>query len=229
MALLKAALFDWDGTLFDSLRNTNFYNVVKKLGWTSDRKIEGSIEKPEYFGKSAQHIISDLFPGVTQEEIDLFHKVWNELDHENIGLLPGTLEILENLRLNEVKTGIISQRNGASLQKLVTKHNLRKFFSYDLIQGKDTWAYSKPDYRVFNWILYLLKEVGIKNPADKIIYIGDSLDDLYCTRQASIEFFGLETGPIQKERWIKEGLDADHIHEDLKSLNGWLVSRKYLN
>jgi len=228
MPRLKAILFDWDGTLFDSFNNTQFTNVAEKLGWPLPDNTLEILKSPANFGKGGTYIFKQFWPDKNKGEREIFFDEWVLADIVNLKLIPGALTLLHVLKNNGVVSGVVTLRRQKHILAFIRRNKLDGIIDPDLVQGFDGWKYAKPDPRVFDNIFKKLRAKGIDPEKDKTIYVGDSLGDIECTLQRSIEFIGLETGPMKKEDWIKAGLDQDHVIDRPINLLEWLLLREYI-
>lgn len=228
MPRLKAVLFDWDGTLYDSFGKIQFANVAKQLGWPLPDNALEILRSSAYFGKSGPHTFKLFWPDKSKEERKIFFDEWVLADMNNLKLITGALTLLHFLKNYGIVTGVVTLRRQKDILAFIRHNNLEGVIDPDFVQGSDGWKYTKPDPRVFDNIFKKLRARGIDPEKDKVIYVGDSLGDAECTLKCSIEFIGLETGPINREGWVKAGLDQDHVVDRPINLIEWLRLREYI-
>jgi phosphoglycolate phosphatase-like HAD superfamily hydrolase len=88
----------------------------------------------------------------------------------------------------------------------------KRFYNIDLtdefflLQGSDDEPAHKPDPRVFDRALELLKSKNISRT--QVMYVGDALMDYYAARDAGIGFMGIATGFVSQEQFGTEDAEA---------------------
>jgi putative hydrolase of the HAD superfamily len=83
----------------------------------------------------------------------------------------GIVEVLDFLRKNNIKTGILSNSmfSGNILGEELARHNLIQYFSF--VVASSDYGFRKPSPRIFNVVI---NKIGLR-PAD-IWFIGDKLE-----------------------------------------------------
>jgi len=203
---MYAVIFDADGVLLNStLHALTFYpQVAMKLGYgeVSEKKFL------TYWGKHWAMFLNILWPGMTIEEFDEMYKQCS-FHKEPIPQIEGAEEVLSFLdSQKEYFLGLVSSRTGKSLRKLLTRSGV-DLGHFNVIQAFDEFPYHKPDPRVFNRVLSLVKEERID--ISKVAYIGDTIDDLLAARGAGLQFFGVLTGAADEEAFLDAGLSKNRI------------------
>lgn len=224
--MLKAVLFDFDGTIYDSINNLQVVPAIKKLGWKVPDNAEETVKS--LFGYNGEVIMTTLFPNKTQEEKNLFLETWQNFDLENLKTFPGDVYVLQFLQKKDVHTGIVTHRWQEPLLKILRKNQLMRFFDPELIQGKGVWKHAKPDPRVFDNIFAKLSERGVDIEKDKIIYVGDSETDIMAAMNKRIEFVGVETGLMRKKDFLAKGVGPGNVLKIIHELPSWLERCEYL-
>lgn len=206
---LRAVIFDFDGTVLDSYRKSNFYKVAKLRGL----KVPAGQKFENYFGKTAAEIIRTFWPS---ENVEEFHRLWEEIDRTSPPpLVNGAREILDFLKEGLlVKTGILTQRRSTSLIPMLERLVLLAYFEHDLLQTIDLWPHKKPDPKAFENILKTL-ESRYEVTKQQVLYAGDTLDDWESAKGTGIRFVGVETGPLSRADWRAAGLESENIIPDI--------------
>jgi len=148
MNLKRGAIFDMDGTLFDTER-------IYQQAWTETADDFGLKRKPELgkavSGSSGEKIlltIPQFFPEVDANEY--FRRVVERVRREiekNLVIKAGVVEILTYLKENGVATAIASSTDTDAIIRNVKRKSLYKFF--DAIAGGDMVTDGKPAPDIF--------------------------------------------------------------------------------
>lgn len=173
----KNVVFDVDGTLINSeqmilksLQKALLEEGIKKT--TNDLKFVLGIP-----GKIA---LSRL---LIKNSVVIGEK-WNEymLDFSNeTTIFSGIIEVLDTLQSNGIKLGIITSKTKKEYEDDFMKFNLHKYF--DLVICADDTKKHKPDGEPME---KYLKIMNIKK--EDTIYIGDSVYDMQCAKNAEVDF-----------------------------------------
>ncbi len=133
----KGAIFDMDGTLFDSER-------IYKNAW---------LETVEYFGKdrgaeltkevsgaseaNCRKIIKNFYPDVDVDKFfDHVIETAEKIFEKGVDLMPGVVEILKFFEENGVKMAIASSSSHAVINRNIERADIKKYFTA-IISGDD--------------------------------------------------------------------------------------------
>jgi phosphoglycolate phosphatase len=198
----KAAVFDMDGTILDTLADLNA-SLNHALGACGHRcDFEGETTKA-FFGSGIRVAIRRAlaleqgFPEekldvigteeepelpVTEEEIERIRQVYSPhyQAHCNdvTGPYPGIPELLERLRNAGVKTAVVSNKPDAAVQKLA-EESFPGGFDYALGEAAGTARKPAPDM-----VMKCLARFGLA--PGEAVYIGDSEVDLQTAENAGL-------------------------------------------
>lgn len=139
MGKLKAALFDLDGTLFDTENQySEFWGNVGRKYRSDVPNFENIIK-----GSTLKRIYDNYFPDETlQQKITCQLDEWEEqMVYE---FVPGSLDFLRELRQNEVKCAVVTSSNIPKMTSVAKQ--IPEFNSlFDRILTSEDFAASKPD------------------------------------------------------------------------------------
>lgn len=200
MTAKKLCIFDFDGTLFDSIDDVVicFNKVLKEYDFPT-------LTREEYIpclGGNIDEIISKVLgKNSTPQNVETIKKVY--LDYYNSSKKEKTVpfsqssELLKTLQANGMLLAINSNRLTYSLNEFVEKY----FSDIDFIsiEGHNVGCPSKPD------------PFGVNNIMDKAnvcldeaVYIGDSITDIKTAQNAAIDCIIVKWGYGDEETFNHE-------------------------
>jgi HAD superfamily hydrolase (TIGR01509 family) len=193
MTRIRAALFDMDGTIFDS--KIDLGAVRRVLGLPRD-------------GRSFLAQLSDL-PRETRDK-GMAMLVEAEARGAADGvLLPGAAELIESLRARGVRCALVTNNSRASADAVLRRHPL----PFDLVLTRDDGA-AKPDPGIFSVALARLGATG-----REALAIGDGHLDLLAAYRAGVGEIILVSPPP----WVLDFIPEDIPHRraaDLREAQG---------
>lgn len=207
--MLKAILFDVDGTLLDT------ENFIYKA-------VEHTL-KTYGFNAPARHVMRSLmglslknFYGIVEPigDSELFHKTHTAYQKENIKLchaFPGVVETLEKLKKKGLKLALVTSRHQDTLEDSLKHTQIYDFFDV-MISADDVKAH-KPDPE---GIIRALKILGL-DPQD-VVYVGDTKYDVQAGRTAGVETVAVTYGFGENLEKESPNHLIDHFPDLLKVL-----------
>ncbi|AHX11810.1 HAD hydrolase, IA, variant 1 family protein [Neorickettsia helminthoeca str. Oregon] len=111
----------------------------------------------------------------------------NYLRHESIQsiqdirIFPGFVELLDYINENGIFTGIVSNKSGELLRKEIEALGLTN--NFDVAVGSGDTDQDKPSAKP---LLYALSGSGISPSENDVTFIGDSIIDMECAKNASV-------------------------------------------
>lgn len=187
----KAALFDLDGTLVDTIedlgRATAYvlesYGVEPKWTVADYRAFVGNGAK-KLLDRAFEHKLSD---DELVKALDLFREKYNELLLDHAHIYDGITDALNTLKGWGVKLAVVTNKPHQSAVKMVESLFGKTFF--DVIIGATEDTPKKPDPYTAK---LALEKLGCK--ADEAIFFGDSDVDVYTAKNAGAEAVGCSWG-----------------------------------
>lgn len=205
--MIKAVLFDLDGTLVNSLADladsTN--SALEKSGFPTHE-----IEKYKYFvGDGIPKLIERALPdGEKTEEnrtkcLELFMSHYRKHYFDKTDAYDGVKDLLSALKAEGLKIAVISNKAQEMAEKVV-----EKVFGgiFDVVAGKREGYKAKPDPAL---TLEVIKELGIS--PESCVLIGDSGMDMAAAVNAKTKSIGVTWGFREKHELLQNG--AQHIAE----------------
>lgn len=215
----KLLIFDWDGTLADSIGRivTSMQEAAQRAGPAErdDEAIKGII------GLGLPEAILTLYPDMAPEQVIAFRQhyanTYIALDAEPSPLFAGVAESLEAFRAQGYRLAVATGKARRGLDRVLKAHGWERFF--DVTRAADETA-SKPDPLMLNQIL-----AHCDMRPEQALMVGDASFDLLMARNAGIDSVAVSYGAqsIERLRDFDPVLEVDHFPE----LRGWLEARAH--
>ena len=201
-------LFDFDGTLFDTLPSSEYVfkkayeniginiNVNDVIGWTRE-PIPDSYQRMGAPKEKFVSFMNDIEKYVnSQESVNLTE------------IYPDTYDTILDLKMVEADVGIVTSNNAPHVRDVLKKFDMQTGF-FDVIVGNQEAPTPKPDPEP---ILKALKMIKYQGDKQDVCYVGDSINDCLAAVNAGII-------PILLDR-LDEYQDAPYLR--IKSLKDLL-------
>ncbi len=173
--MIKAVLFDVDGTLGDTLALC-MAAFRESIGVLSGAVVSDG-ELKATFGPSEEHTIRVFLPDRYEEGVALYHERYAALH----GMCPepfgGIRELLAFLRGKGVILGVVTGKGAKSAEMTFARYGLAGWFS-DVETGAPDRADKAPG------IGRILERHGLK--PDEAVYVGDAPSDISAARKAGV-------------------------------------------
>ena len=190
--MIKACLFDLDGTVLDTINTIAFYcnKALEKFGIESI-----PVERYNYLaGKGAKHLVESMLRERNCFSEELFAKIFpyyiSMYDADPYYLtkpFDGIVKLLASLRTRGIKTAIISNK-----PDFATKSLCKKMFapgSFDTVRGQVDGVKLKPHTE---GVELVMDSLGVSK--DEILYIGDTDTDMQTGRNIDAYTVGVLWG-----------------------------------
>ena len=207
--MLKAVIFDFDGTLVSTidLHIESSQKALEKLGIKVDPE-----DVRDEIGKSLDEIVEDLakkYPEIRYIDINEVIRIKRELFYQNLDkvkLLRGSRELLSLLKDNGIKIGLATSSLKDFVYTILERFNILDYF--DVIVTAEDVSRAKPDPEIFIKTLELLKV----RPYEALV-IEDSSYGVIAAKRAGIPVYVVLTG-VSNKRTL-EKLHPNRIFKDL--------------
>ena len=177
--MINTVLFDFDGTLV----NTNDV-IIASWQHTYMHYLgrEESLEKiTACFGEPLLLTMEREFPEVDpRESAGLYRNFQKENADELVKIFPGIKELLESLKTDGFRMGVVTSRTRESAQRYMDMFGIGDYFE-EMVSCDDTDIH-KPNPEP---ILLCLKKMGIT--AEEALMVGDSPFDIKCANNAKVK------------------------------------------
>lgn len=176
--MIKAVLFDFDGTIFDT--NKLIIESWQEVFRTMTGK-EGDVDKIKAtFGEPLLITMERWFPGESERLVNIYREYQKDIYFKMIEAYPGMPELIKKLKALGYMNAVVTSRLTSSTINTLEKFDLTKYF--DVIVTCDDTDKHKPDPEP---ALVALRKLGIS--ADEAVMIGDSHFDVLCAQNAGVK------------------------------------------
>lgn len=198
--MIHTFIFDVDGTIVDT-EDSIFRGLDDILQEHAGRPATQE-DMRKIFGIPGMEGLQYL--GFTPEEAANLHPKWSVQSKgygDSVSIFSGMEDTLRHLKENNHLLAIVTSKTKESYELNITPYGLDNYF--DVIITSDDTEEHKPSGQPLTECLHRL---GITEK--EAIYIGDSIYDNQCARNAAVTF-----GLAQWGSHTTEGFDADHIFQ----------------
>lgn len=212
---MKAILFDFDGTLADTLPICfyAFQSVFKKF----DKKELSTDQITKMFGPSETGIIKENLNHTNIEEaIELYYKKYENNHMTLVQANHKINDLLIFLKNKGIRLGIVTGKARRSLDISLKALNMNEYFEI-VITGDDV-SRPKPHSE---GIIQALKHLGISHK--DAVFIGDSDADFYASKQVKVFTIGVRWLPNYVP--IKFNVQPDYICTTTNQLKEFVEKR----
>ena len=213
----KLLIFDWDGTLADSVGR-----IVAAMHVAAQRA--GRPERDEeavkgIIGLGLPEAILTLYPDMTKAQVIAFRQhyadVYMAMDTEPSPLFAGVAESLEAFRAEGYRLAVATGKARRGLDRVLKAHGWEDFF--DITRAADETA-SKPDPLMLNQILaHCAVQPG------QALMVGDASFDLLMARNAGIDSVAVSYGAQSVARLLE--FEPRLAIDSFPELRAWLNRR----
>lgn len=207
---MKAAIFDMDGTLVETLEMhlESFLTVCERHGIDVQREF---IEKR--FGMTAAEIFADVMEeqGLELESQELAEEKYEEYDRiaKNVRVFPGAVELLKGLKEKGVKTAIATGAGRSNFDSTIRGTELNGLADAT-ITAEDGRGKPHPD-------LFLAAAEKLETKAEECVVFEDAVYGLMAAKKAGMRTIAVTTGITKKEELEKE--NPDRIVDSLSKID----------
>jgi phosphoglycolate phosphatase len=184
---MRAVVFDWDGTLVDTLPAILQANVevLREFGVPFDADVYRAAYVPDW-----RHMYRRL--GVPEAALEAAGARWLELYRAAGGLAPfdGVGDALRRLAQAGHRLGLVTAGDRAVVEAQLDRFGLAELLPARIC-GDDPWP-PKPDPAPLRQVLLRLDAAALEGPP---VYVGDAPGDMQMARAAGVHGVGV-VGPL---------------------------------
>ncbi|MBS7326753.1 MAG: HAD-IA family hydrolase [Thiopseudomonas sp.] len=217
---IRLLIFDWDGTLVDSLERIvgSMHHAAEVCG--IDRLSDDAIRA--IIGLSLDKAIVQLYPHLTDDpqQVERMRQAYSDhylaQEYEPSPFYPGVRDALDNFRSAGYQLAVATGKSRKGLARVLDGHGMQDFF--DITRCADETR-SKPDPLMLQQILHHCGQT----PAQAIM-VGDSPFDLRMANRAQVASVAVSYGAQPLSVLLQEQpvLAIDHFAE----LQCWLAANR---
>lgn len=209
MEKFQLYLFDFDGTLFDTLPSSKyvFRKAYQNIGFEfNEDDVIGFTREPIPDSYQRLGAPKELFSSF-MEDIEKY--VRSEESTNLTGIYDDTYDTIIDLRMEEADLGIVTSNNIPHVRDVLRKFDMQKDF-FTVLVGNQEAPNPKPSPEP---ILKALQMINYKGDKKDVCYVGDSLNDCLSAVNAGVVPILLDRedeyqdAPYQRIKSLKELLD----------------------
>lgn len=211
--MIKAVIFDLDGTLLDTLEDlANACNYALRSCGYKEHDVK---EYVRFVGSGRYVLIQRILPEVDRENKEVINKVLALFDQyygehmiDTTKPYDGIIDMIDELKKNDIRLAVVSNKPDEFAGEVVKKYFGDKF---EITYGQRVNHAVKPDPRTIYEVIDYLK-VSKK----ECVYVGDSDVDMITAKNANVKSIGVAWGFRGKDELINAG--ANYIIGDPSEL-----------
>lgn len=212
--LMKAVLFDFDGTIADTL--PLIFHAFRKVFSKYTGRTYSDREILQMFGPPEKEIIERHIPPKQRKQAFRdFLQLYDDKHREMVEHNPDIEKVVRLIKEKGLSLGIVTGKGRDSANISLRHLGLARFFDVT-ITGDDV-VRPKPDPE---GLLMAINRLGVR-PADAM-YVGDSNGDILAGRRAGTGTIGANWMSVSQSDGFS--VQPDHIFKDIQSFYKWIQS-----
>ncbi len=192
--MLKAILFDFDGTLADTAPGIvrNMAQTFEEMGLPvpAEQDMKDTIGIPLV---KALQMLGNLSDEDTQVAMDTYLRLYPTVEVSYVSIFPQVKETLQVLANQGIRMAIATSRGAESLELIMRNHGIEGFFETTITNDDHLTPKPAPDM-----VLHLLERMEVT--ADETIVVGDTTYDIRMGNGAGCKTVAVTYGNHPKEK-----------------------------
>ena len=211
----KLVIFDWDGTLMDSVDRivSSMQSAAKVVGLV----IPSNDEVKQIIGLSITEALQQLFAGITSEDTEAmrlqYKHQYQEIDDTPTPLFDNAINLLTQLKQKDKLLAVATGKGREGLNRVLTMSETVDYFHTTRCAGEMP---SKPNPEMLTSIL---SELNVA--PHEAIMIGDTSHDLKMAQNAGVDSIGVTFGVHGKD--VLEQYNPKAVVDSLSGLEQLLL------
>ncbi len=204
--MIKAIIFDMDGTLINSEKAVigAFRHVLESHGAVFDEAIIRT-----HVGRELTDIYTSLVPDADSQELAVLHRDWQIERKHLLQGFEGLHDFLQSLKEKGLKLGAYTSASRLRTEAMLDVADIRNFF--EVIVCGDEVTNPKPHEE---GVVAAYERIGVKT--GEVIMVGDSEHDILSGKNAGAITIGVTHGFGTKKALEEAG--ADYIAGNLEEI-----------
>lgn len=179
--MMRAVLFDLDGTIVDSRRE--ILDALTRA--CANAGLEGVRPRLSDIGLAVKDIVRNCAPGVTDADLAAaereFRREYDDRRHELTTLYPGIVEVLRTLAEGEHIVGLATMKPKKPTASIIETFGLKPWLRE--VRCSDSWE--GPRCTKAGLLERMIVELGCGRA--ETVYVGDHPDDMAAARKSGIK------------------------------------------
>ncbi|MFN3580533.1 MAG: HAD-IA family hydrolase [Pseudomonas sp.] len=217
MAELRTLIFDWDGTLSNSISR-----IVESMRAAADAvgiQLPAEQAVRDIIGLGLPEAVAVLFPdiddpGLAQRLSEAYSEHFIATEQTPSPLFDGVLEDLERFRKAGLRLAVATGKSRRGLDRVLQSHDLTNYF--DITRCADE-SLSKPHPKMLEEILNRLE-----TPAASAVMLGDSEYDIRMAHNARVRAVAVSYGAQSREHLLQSR--PEHCIDAFSEFRDWVMS-----
>lgn len=179
----KVYLFDFDGTLFDTIESSKFVfkEAYASIGvYIKDEDVLGYTREPIPDAYKRLNAPEDKWEVFAENILNLVN---SKKSCDLTFIYDDTYSTIIDLKTDEAILGIVTSNNVGHVKDILKKYNMEDIF-FDVLVGNEEAPTPKPDPMP---ILVALKMLKYQGNLKDVVYVGDALNDIKAAKAAHID------------------------------------------
>lgn len=217
MSEIRTIIFDWDGTLSDSI--SRIVECMQGAAEMINVPLPAEQQVRDIIGLGLPEAVAVLFPEIedpalTRRLTEAYSQYFVAREHTPSPLFDGVLEALEDFRQAGYQLAVATGKSRRGLDRVLKSHDLTNFF--DVTRCADE-SLSKPHPRMLEEILNHLE-----TPASRAVMVGDSEYDMRMAHNARVRAVAASYGAQSREHLLQTR--PEHCIDAFSEFHPWVMS-----
>ena len=212
----QCIIFDWDGTVMDSV--PKIVNTIHLAATDCGLERVTDEQAKNIIGLSLEKAMLRLFPhhpDKLQQLVAAYKHIYKHVDTTPTPLFNGVTELLKQLKQQGKHIAVATGKSRVGLDRLLAESGLQDYF---VITRTACEAQSKPHPDMLEQILQQLQLVP-----QQAVMVGDTLIDMELAQRAGVDAIGVTMGVASRE--ILYNTHAKHICDNYQQLAQLLLTQ----
>lgn len=217
MREIRTVIFDWDGTLSDSI--SRIVECMRGAAELTGLPIPAEQQVRDIIGLGLPEAVALLFPDIDDPSLarrltEAYGQYFVAHEQTPSPLFDGVLDTLAGLRQSGYKLAVATGKSRRGLDRVLKSHDLTNFF--DVTRCADE-SLSKPHPRMLEEILNHLE-----TPASRAVMVGDSEYDIRMAHNARVRAVAVSYGAQSREHLLQSR--PEHCIDAFTEFHPWVMS-----